>query len=188
MDENFDLWELKNRTPIPLIHYHEGFIQMFRQIIGETCWTKFVQENKQEYCDLYTDITLVAKRISRDDQTCTFKVPYALSKNETFSHAIQELPFGNNIRLIGDKMRLNSEFLRSLYDESIQSLIANIKLLLSGCEFKTILLAGEPAEYLFLKAAIEKAFPRKKIIVPKDPSFASLSGAILYGHLRHIYP
>ena len=101
---------------------------------------------------------------------------------QTFTDVIVPMPFTDNVKWMGDRLRMKTTYFRSMYNEPINSLITHAKLFLSGRSFKTILLVGKYADYYLLKKAIENAFPEKIVLVPDGAYLAVQKGAVVYGH------
>lgn len=91
----------------------------------------------------------------------------------------------DKLSIVRDKLRIDAQLFKTLYDESLDKIIHHLQQIFRHPSVKdvpSILLVGGYAESLMLQMAIKKAFPNKKVIVPKDARIAVLKGAVLYGH------
>ena len=82
--------------------------------------------------------------------------------------------------------RQGATLIQSLFKESIDKTVGHVKFLLqdkNARDVKAILMGwGLFGITLLLQDAIKKAFPRLKIIIPKEASSAILRGAVIFGH------
>lgn len=94
----------------------------------------------------------------------------------------------DKLSIVRDKLRIDAQLFKTLYDESLDKIIHHLQQIFRHPSVKdvpSILLVGGYAESLMLQMAIKKAFPNKKVIVPKDARIAVLKGAVLYGQIGY---
>jgi molecular chaperone DnaK (HSP70) len=73
---------------------------------------------------------------------------------------------------------------KSLFSKTIEKLVSVITGILqreTARSISVILLVGGFSESKLVQYDIVKAFPNKRIIIPKDPTVAVLKGAVLFG-------
>ena len=93
--------------------------------------------------------------------------------------------FKNQLTWTGDKIRMEANLTKTLFDESCKKIIDHMHQLFRHPNVKdvsSILLVGGFAESPMLQEAVREAFRNKKVIVPQDAGLAVLKGAVLYGH------
>lgn len=123
----------------------------------------------------------------------TFKVPIKLSESykeknpgSDIKIAVNTNPkYMNSIQWIGDKMRMEADLTKTLFNDSCKKIVNHMQELLRHSSVKdvsSIILVGGFAESPMLQAAIKNAFKDKKVIVPRDAGLAVLKGAVLFGH------
>lgn len=84
-----------------------------------------------------------------------------------------------------DKLRIDAQLFKTLFDESLDKIVHHMQHIFRNPSVKdvpSILLVGGFAESPMLQMTIEKAFPNKKVIIPKGAGLAVMKGAVLYGH------
>ena len=123
----------------------------------------------------------------------TFKVPTTLLQT---SHEMQpgsnikdvvtsNVRFKNQLAWTGDKLRMEAQLTKALFDESCKKIVDHMHQLFrhpSVKDVSSILLVGGFAESPMLQEAVREAFSELKVIVPQDAGLAVLKGAVLYGH------
>ena len=85
----------------------------------------------------------------------------------------------------GDKVRFQAALIQSLFSESIDKTVTHVKSVLrdeKARDVKVILMVGGFSDSPMLQVAIKRAFPRLKIIIPKEASSAIMRGAVIFGH------
>lgn len=150
--------------------------------------------HKYDFLEFLTDFEVKKRTIYPNlAEKVTFKVPISLletyretNPGSNIKTAITSKPkYKNKLTWTGDKLRMNAELTKALFDESCKKVVDHLKQLFRHSTVKdvsTILLVGGFAESPMLQVAIREAFKEKKIIVPQDAGLAVLKGAVLYGH------
>ena len=170
-----------------------AFIQMIVKILGEPMIKFLKQKDPSAYLDLLREFETVKRRIETDttgkvNMTIPFTTINSLCEShqdETFSSMIQSSPFASKIALRGDKMRVDADVMKSLFDKTINKIVFLIKDVLRKPAAKNVpllLLVGGFAECPLVQAAIKRNFPNKRIIIPEDADISVLKGAVLFGH------
>jgi molecular chaperone DnaK (HSP70) len=106
-------------------------------------------------------------------------------QNETLSSMIQSSPFASKIALRGDKMRVDADIMKGLFDKTINNIVSLVKDVLRKPAAKNVpllLLVGGFAECPLVQSAIKTHFPNKRIIIPEEAGLSVLKGAVLFGH------
>ena len=170
-----------------------AFIQMIVKILGAPMINLIKQEDPTEYLDLFREFKTV-KRIIKTDTTgkVNLTIPFATinsrcenHQNETLSSMIQSSPFASKIALRGDKMRVDANVMKSLFDKTIKNIVSLGKDVLrkpAAINVPFLLLVGGFAECALVQSAMKKTFPNKRIIIPEEAGLSVLKGAVLFGH------
>lgn len=104
---------------------------------------------------------------------------------KSFEDLVKKSEYANDVTLMGDKLRINGDFMRSLFEPSIDAIIVLMREILSKPEAKkvsNILVVGGFSDCVLVQDAIRKAFSNKRIIIPEDAGMTVLKGAVLFGH------
>ncbi|XP_052696765.1 heat shock 70 kDa protein 12B-like [Crassostrea angulata] len=171
-----------------------SFTSLLADIVGNDVMKAFSSIHKYDFLEFLREFEVKKRTITPElTDKVTFKIPIKLL--ETFCNtnpgsdiktAITSKPkFENKLTWTGDKLRMDAELTKALFDESSKKIVDHLKQLFRHSTVKdvsTILLVGGFAESPMLQVAIREAFKDKKVIVPQDAGLAVLKGAVLYGH------
>eukprot|EP00105_Crassostrea_gigas_P004833 XP_011418178.1 PREDICTED: heat shock 70 kDa protein 12A [Crassostrea gigas] len=172
----------------------ESFKSLLADIVGNDVMGAFSSIHKYDFLEFLTDFEVKKRTIYPNlAEKVTFKVPISLLETyrETnpgcnIKTAITSNPkYENKLTWTGDKLRMDAELTKALFDESCKKLVDHLKQLFMHSTVKdvpSILLVGGFAESPMLQMAVKQAFKTKKVIVPQDAGLAVLKGAVLYGH------
>ena len=170
-----------------------AFIQMIVKILGAPMITLLKQEDPTAYLDLLREFEAVKRRIQTDTTgKVNFTIPCATinllcenHQNESLSSMIQSSPFASTIALRGDKLRIDADVMKSLFDKTINNIVSLVKDVLRKPAAKNVpllLLVGGFAECPLVQSAMKKTFLNKRIIIPEEAGLSVLKGAVLFGH------
>ena len=171
-----------------------SFESLLAGIVGEDVIKKFTTDHKYDFLGLLGDFEIKKRTIHPNlTEKVTFKVPINLL--ETFRNVNPEgniktvvtsnARFKNKLTWTGDKIRMEANLTKALFDESCKKIVDHLHQLFKLPNVKDvsfILLVGGFAESPMLQEAVREAFRNKKVIVPQDAGLAVLKGAVLYGH------
>nr|XP_022323072.1 heat shock 70 kDa protein 12A-like [Crassostrea virginica] len=171
-----------------------SFRSLLASIVGEDVIEAFTTDHKYDYLDLLRDFEIKKRTIHPNlTEKVTFKVPINLL--ETFRNVnaggniktvvTSNARFKNKLTWTGDKIRMEANLTKALFDESCKKIVDHMHQLFKLPNVKDvyfILLVGGFAESPMLQEAVREAFRNKKVIVPQDAGLAVLKGAVLYGH------
>lgn len=150
--------------------------------------------HKYDFLEFLTDFEVKKRTIHpKLAEKVTFKVPISLLEtyretnpgNNIKTAITSKSKYKNKLTWTGDKLRMDAEITKALFDESCKKIVDHLKQLFRHSAVKdvsSILLVGGFAESPMLQVAIKEAFKNKKVIVPQDAGLAVLKGAVLYGH------
>ena len=154
------------------------FIQMIVKILGAPLITLLKQEDTAAYLDLLREFETVKRKIKTDTTgKVNFTIPcatinslYESHQNETLSSMIQSSPFASKIALRRNKMRVDADVMKSLFDKTINNIVSLVKAVLRKPTAKNVallLLVGGFTECPLVQSAMKKHFPNKRIIIPE---------------------
>ncbi|XP_061185738.1 heat shock 70 kDa protein 12A-like [Saccostrea echinata] len=168
---------------------------LLADIVGEDVMKAFSKLHKMDYLDLFRDFEYKKRTIKPDlkkDNLITFKVPTSLThilsdhKGKRISSTIQSKPkYKEKITWVGDKLRMEANLTKALFDESCDHIVRHIQSLFRIRQIrdvKTILLVGGYADSPMLQEAIKANFSHVKLIIPPEPALTVLKGAVIFGH------
>lgn len=139
----------------------------------------------------------VGKRFIKPKQTdkFTFHIPSTLKETLTEMNPESDIKamiaskpkYNKKINVFGDKLRIDAQMAKALFDESCSKIIYHMQELFQYPILKdvsSILLVGSYAMSPMLEFAVREAFkfPHREVIVPQNAEFAVLKGAVMYGH------
>ncbi|XP_078325404.1 heat shock 70 kDa protein 12A-like isoform X1 [Crassostrea virginica] len=163
-------------------------------IVGNDVINAFNTNHRYDFLELLTDFE-VKKRTIKPSLTekVTFKVPTTLLQTFHEMHpgsnikdvVTSNVRFKNQLAWTGDKLRMEAQLTKALFDESCKKIVDHMHQLFrhpSVKDVSSILLVGGFAESPMLQEAVREAFSELKVIVPQDAGLAVLKGAVLYGH------
>jgi len=104
--------------------------------------------------------------------------------SESRSRYIESTDFCDLIKVKKDKMHINAELFKQLFENTLKGIIKHIRNVLTNIRKKIpiIVLVGGFSESNMIQEKIRKTFPKKIIISPPEASLAVLKGAVLFGH------
>lgn len=168
---------------------YEAFLS---EIFGANVMAILKQRYQCDYIEMIRNFEIRKKNLSLTQKTkVTLRIPDKLFElsNHTNGRPLKEYialsRYYNKIVLVSDKMRIESDVLKSFFDIPLRTIIDNMKAVLalpqvSGCS--TILMVGGFSESPMLQGHIGEHFPDKNIIIPEDAGLAVLKGAVIFGH------
>ncbi|XP_071143610.1 heat shock 70 kDa protein 12A-like [Mytilus edulis] len=171
----------------------DRFFQLLVKILGGQLM-KFLRDyNLSAYLSLFREFETVKRTIdSIKTDYVNMVVPCSsLEKlckkflGEDFTSAIKSSPLKNDIRLCGDKIRINVDRMMKLVIPTIDDIVALMNDVLQrkkASGVTHIMLVGGFAECRLIQDRVNESFPDKTIIVPREAQLSILKGAVLFGH------
>lgn len=154
---------------------------------------KLQKEYTSSYMDLFREFETLKRTIKNNTSgKVNFTVPYVVldqickeNLDEDFPKTVKASTLADKLSILGDKIRFDAEFMKSLYKPTIDNIIVHVKDVLRKKESGGVdifLLVGGFSESPMIQEAIRKAFPNTRVIVPEDSGISVLKGAVLFGH------
>ena len=165
----------------------------FDYFSGQDVYDKFCKDWTSDYVDIFREFETKKRNVTSGKTTKeTFRLPvsiqnlYKTMKQKEFKDAVEGCEkLKDKIKFLGDKLRVDPDIFKALFDESISNTIKHVRKLFSekaSAGTDTILLVGGFSESPFLQEAIKQNFPDKRLIIPEEAGLAVLKGAVLFGH------
>ncbi|XP_076084466.1 heat shock 70 kDa protein 12A-like [Mytilus galloprovincialis] len=170
-----------------------AFIQMLVKIFGAPLINSMKQEEPAAYLDLLREFETVKRTVtSSKSGKINMAIPYATLDSLCSKHLKKDLlsslsssPYAQSIIMRRDKMRIEADLFKSVFEKTIQSLIQLVKDALEQEKARSVdqvLLVGGFSECSLIQEAIKKTFNTCRVVVPKECGLAVLQGAVLFGH------
>ena len=170
-----------------------AFIQIIVRIIGAPLICVLKQEEPDAYLDILREFEMIKRKIKTDTtgkMNVTFPCATITSlceqhQNKTLNSMIQSSPFSSKIELKRDKMKFDADFMKSLFEETINNIVSLVTDVLRKPAAKSVpllLLVGGFADCPLVQSAMKTNFPDKHIIIPEEAVLSVLKGAVLLGH------
>lgn len=169
------------------------FYQIFEDIFGDVM-TKLQRDDPSAYLDLLREFETVKRTINKEKTgKVNITIPYAAintmcttSLGKDLISIVHNSCYGEKIAIKGDKMRFEADFMREIFQPTIDDIIELMETIFDETEndvdISQILLVGGFSECVLIQEAVKEAFPEKRVIVPEDAGLAVLKGAVLFGH------
>ncbi|XP_060594200.1 heat shock 70 kDa protein 12A-like isoform X2 [Ruditapes philippinarum] len=170
----------------------DAFFNFLSKIAGPSVMAKFKDKHMEDFIDLFRDFEVKKREIRPDkDSKVTFRIPTVFAdlvkevKGETLQDSISKMAYANQVKLVGDKLRVEPDIVKSFFEPSINSIMRHVRELLQkpvnrGVE--AIVMVGGFSESLLLQHATKGTFSNLRIIVPDEAGLAVLKGAVIFGH------
>ena len=164
----------------------------FEDLIGSWIWkiSRILDEDLwQDICQ-YADFLM--NRTVEFHTTLTFRLVSEKLTDICFEHInaslkriIQSSEYGGQVTFVGDKIRVDSNLIKSLFERGIGKAIHNIGQVLERSDDKevnTMIFVGNIANSGLFQHAVKTKYPEKQIITPDEAIDAAVKGAVLFGH------
>ncbi|CAC5371724.1 unnamed protein product [Mytilus coruscus] len=169
------------------------FIQLLAKIFGAPLIHTMKREQPEAYLDLVREFETVKRTITPSKEgKINMTIPYATLDSLCKKHLKEDLPstlslspYTNTISIRGDKMRIDADIFKNLFDKTIKNILALLQEIITRKKTKEItmiLLVGGFAECSLVQAEIRKRFLSRRVIVPEESGLTVLKGAVLFGH------
>ncbi|KAL4217507.1 Heat shock 70 kDa protein 12A [Mactra antiquata] len=179
---------------------NKAFLKILKESLGKETMKLFKDECISDYLELLGVFEIVKRTIGSTERNEQFKVrlPHAINamKKQATEKSITKSFIASFKKLSGiqgnpgvviqkDKIRLNMDRAKKMFQYSVQGLCEEIRLILEETyDLNSILVVGGFSESPIVREAIGKQIEGKDIslIFPFDPGLTVLRGAVLYGH------
>lgn len=163
-------------------------------ITGETLDVTVIEKDKfgsyheNSYRDMHRSFEL---NLKEKDSYSTETVNFCLSELATafkkvkFVDALRKSPFAGEMFITGNILKLSAEFWQGMLSEYSRHIIDLTKDVFKeqACDKNMcIVLVGWYAELKVIQETFFREFPDTEILIPPDPQYATVKGAVLLGH------
>lgn len=164
----------------------------FEDLIGSWIWKTFKILDE----DLWQGICQYADYLMNSTVEFDTKIRFRLTSekltdicfehtNASLKEIIQSSEYGKQVKLVGDKIGVDSNLITSLFDRGIGKVIHNIGQVHERSDAKevnTMIFVGNIANSYLFQHAVKTKYPEKQIITPDGAIDAAVKGAVLIGH------
>ena len=192
------VFSVKSQTNIEQIHKVNlselgGNIvnRRFWSFLEELCGVEFIQKciDDGEFSekDVMDEFELKKKVLTRDAREVRIRLPIQVLDRfrEQFKIGNCKLPakYEGKINCSGDKLVIQSEIVKEMFEKVCNAIGKELQKLTSNPKMSnldTVIMVGGFAESYLLQNAVRTNI--QNLIIPEDPEFAVVKGAVLYGH------
>lgn len=164
--------------------------KFLEELLGRDVLDEFSVECKDDKLDMERMLELKKRTLKRsmgeDDDEVHMKLPAQLFEvykvkhpDKTFHTSVQMGKFKETVRQKRDRLHITKQLLINMFDESRDSVIQHLHMLLGQRELrdiKIIMLVGGFSESEIIQTAIKDAFPLHDVIAPEDGGTAIIKG------------
>ncbi|XP_052280334.1 heat shock 70 kDa protein 12A-like [Dreissena polymorpha] len=167
------------------------FVGILVQIFGADIFQKFKKDCMDEYLDFMQNFE-IKKRNFDGSTKLILRFPIKLREmyeqdvGASVESSVNQTLFGNKLEFILDKLVINVELAKTLFDEAVGNIVRTVEELMVAVKpIYHILLVGGFSESPYLQSVMRKTFDvafggEAKVIIPNEPSLAVVHGAVLY--------
>lgn len=177
------------------------FFELLNDIFGENIVNEFKNNSPSDWLEMWRGFEVNKRSIGHNnpDELITFSHFGVLfekfktankSRENSVKIRLQEMELNKKIKCKGPKLRIKeSYFTETVFAGPIKDILKHLKNLFTEKEVEDIdiiLLVGGFSEFPMLQKEIQKEFPNKAIVNPRDGSIDVMKGAVLFGHSAEI--
>ncbi|CAG2226945.1 unnamed protein product [Mytilus edulis] len=172
---------------------YETFLKNLVRIFGSQFMTSLQKEQPSVLLDIERELEFKRDFKGNHSGKINFSIPFdpinSFCKKylgEDLSEVICSSIYGNDITLISNKMRINSDLFCKCFKPTIDNIINLMENVFADYkdshEVSAIVMVGEFSKYNLVQEAVRQMFPKKDIIIPTYPELAEMLGAVVCGH------
>lgn len=168
------------------------FDSFFEDLIGSWIWKTFKILHEELWQRVCQKVDFLMEKNVEPDTKITFSSMFTMLKYICFEHTnanlkeiIQSSEYGKQVTIVSDKIRVDSNLIKSLFDRGIGKVIHNIGEVLERSDDKavnTMIFVGNIANSGLFLQEVQTKYPEKQIIIPNAAIKAAVKGAVLFGH------
>lgn len=170
------------------IYVDKKYLEIYDIIFGKGTVEKLKYEDMEEYLSISSEFEMRKRSVALKTETdFSTRVPYILNERRSEKEkmqAIQSCSLKDNVKLIGDKLRLSPTLMKNFFQNSLKNIVNHIQEIVKVIpNIDSILLVGGYCESYLLQETFKHKFGDKiGIIIPQETSLAVVKGAVLFGH------
>ncbi|WAR26406.1 HS12A-like protein, partial [Mya arenaria] len=169
------------------IYVDANYLKFLEHIFGEQTITTLKNEGMADYFDFIRDFETKKRTFSKHAKG---KIVFKISANtrdlskkftgQNLEQRICSLGFGESVIVKRDKLQVESDIVRTWFDDPIDNLIGHLMSLLKNRKLgavQTVVLVGGFGGSAYVQERLRAAFPDKRLILPDEAELAVLKGA-----------
>ncbi|KAL4223578.1 hypothetical protein ACF0H5_017048 [Mactra antiquata] len=170
---------------------NEEFFKMFIKLVGGPTFTKFIDNNQEDYFDMQRELKTIIRRITPKTRgKIGIHIPHTLlqtyesESGENIMEAIDGSQYAGKITRTADILRVDAQVLKNFFKPCCDEIVKHVEDVLKNADVQgtnIFYMVGNFSESEIIQDAIKTALPRGKVIIPDEPSVAALKGAIVFG-------
>ena len=172
----------------------DAFLAFLTELVGKQVIETLKEENMDDYLELMREFETKKRSITvSKGGKVSMTFPVTISelvkksrKDNSMENALKASRYCNSVNWKTQKLQINAELFRSLFDETIDGVVGHIEEVLrdrQALDVENILMVGGFSECELVQKKVREVFSEKRIIVPDEAGLAVLKGAVLYGHI-----
>ncbi|XP_052780252.1 heat shock 70 kDa protein 12A-like isoform X2 [Mya arenaria] len=174
------------------IYVDANYLKFLEHIFGEQTITTLKNEGMADYFDFIRDFETKKRTFSKHAKG---KIVFKISANtrdlskkftgQNLEQRICSLGFGESVIVKRDKLQVESDIVRTWFDDPIDNLIGHLMSLLKNRKLgavQTVVLVGGFGGSAYVQERLRAAFPDKRLILPDEAELAVLKGAVIFGY------
>ncbi|XP_053399649.1 heat shock 70 kDa protein 12A-like [Mercenaria mercenaria] len=170
----------------------DAFYNFLSEIAGTSVMAKFKAEYIDDYLDLFRSFEIKKRKVGlKTESRLNIELPVALvnlvneMRGEPLQEAMMKTHYSNQIRMVNNKLRIDSKIAEGFFEPAVNSIIEHVKSLLkelTNSPVDAILMVGGFSESPMLQETVQSNFPELKVIIPYEAGLAVVKGAVIFGH------
>lgn len=169
-----------------------AFEHFLGELVGKEVVSKFKDSHMEDYIELFRNFEIKKRETSLNNNAkVTLRLPLSFFEtvtkisSRTLQECIIKTKYREMLTVMGDKVRMDVDVMRSFFDDSVRNTLQHVEMLLGQPKVhdcSAIVMVGGFSESPILQEAVREKFSNLKIIVPDEAGLAVLKGAVIFGH------
>lgn len=174
----------------------DEYVRFLTRIVGGPAMQKFRMEATAQYVEMLNDFEVTKRSIrSHEDSSVYVRLHPKLNEfcievnEEEVLEIIKDgnFPYKDKIGLVADKLEIDVQILKNLFDPVVEEIVEHIRDILSkdvAAGVSIILMVGGFSESTIVQDKIKEHFASEncRVIIPPETSLTVVKGATLFGH------
>ncbi|KAL4235381.1 hypothetical protein ACF0H5_007017 [Mactra antiquata] len=174
------------------------FIQLFSSVVTPQGTSDIKCQHSEDYLELMRSFEIKKRAVdTTSKKVINIKIPPSFDEvakkhvNKSFQEAVASSPHSSQLKVLGDKLKINADLARSLFQMVFDNITATIDKCISTVksnemikDISIILLVGGFSDSLYVQQYMKNRYETENditVLVPKEAGLSVLLGAIIYG-------